>query len=84
MNYACKGEQAIKDIKENIEPKFSKPDAMIREYPDSKMRARLEVEDLGNNFSISMLDEKCIIFSQSMEEEVLLDTRTGPGLTSCG
>ena len=53
-----------------IKPKFSKPDAIIWEYADLEVRARLVVEILGNNLSVVMLD-KCGIIPPSMEEEVL-------------
>ena len=50
-----------KDIKENVESKFFKPDAMIGKYIDSEMTARLGVKFMRNILSIVVLGEKCII-----------------------
>ena len=64
----------LEDIKEDVEPKFTKPDAILREFADSVVLTRLGVEEVGKNLKVAVLDTEAVSIPPSMEKEVL-DTR---------
>ena len=58
----------LDNFKEDVETKFSKSDAILREFADSDVLARLGVEEVGK---VSVLVSEAVVIPPSMEKEVL-------------